>query len=72
MTSKKLYFVGSKIDFYIPSMSVEVIIEEGIIISDNTVRSLVDGEVHDILPEDIVNFKQKWKDIIWKSRQPSA
>jgi len=69
----KYYLVGERIKFYVPSMGIEEIIEEGVILDDAiTVRSLVDGEVYDIIPDDIVGFNKKWKEVIWKSRKPSV
>ena len=61
--------------FIVPSLSAEEVLEEGKIISYDTflwsslnikIRSYVDGHVHDCLKEDIISFKNKGINSLWK------
>ena len=69
---KNLLWLNKEVVFYVPSVSIEELKEQGKVVSITDsgprVRSHVDGYVHDILFEDVVKFKNKGLNSIWQTK----
>ena len=72
---ERLLWLNKDIIFIVPSLSAEELLEKGKIVSYNTflwspldikVRSYVDGHVYDCIKEDIISFKNKGINSLWK------